>query len=60
MKYLDKKFSSPHNSKAFVDNWDAIFGEEKPKRDEKPDPESKQTDEVLPTGCPAFDIYNGG
>lgn len=27
MKYLDKKFSSPANSRAFVDNWSAIFGE---------------------------------
>jgi hypothetical protein len=30
-KYLDKKFSSPPNSKAYVDNWDAIFGD-KPKQ----------------------------
>jgi hypothetical protein len=27
MKYLDKKFSSPPNSKAYVDGWDAVFGE---------------------------------
>ena len=27
MKYLDKKFSSPGNSKAFVDNWEAVFGD---------------------------------
>lgn len=27
MKYLDKKFSSPANSRDFVANWDAVFGE---------------------------------
>jgi hypothetical protein len=30
VKYLGKKFSSPPNSKEFVDNWDAIFGTDKP------------------------------
>ena len=24
-KYLGKKFSSPGNSRAYVDNWDAVF-----------------------------------
>jgi len=39
VKYLDKKFSSPANSKQFVDNWDAIFGEkEKPKDPPSEDP----------------------
>ena len=32
MKYLDKKFSTPANNKAFVDNWDSVFG-----TDSKPD-----------------------
>lgn len=27
MKYLDKKFTSPANSRAYVDNWDAVFGD---------------------------------
>jgi hypothetical protein len=27
MKYLGKSFSSPANSRAFVDNWDSVFGE---------------------------------
>ena len=27
MKYLDKKFSTPPNNKAYVDNWDAIFAD---------------------------------
>lgn len=27
MKYLGKSFSSPANSRAFVDGWDAVFGE---------------------------------
>lgn len=27
MKYLDKRFSSPANSRAYVDNWEAVFGE---------------------------------
>lgn len=25
-KYLDKKFSSPANSKKYVDNYDKVFG----------------------------------
>jgi hypothetical protein len=32
MKYLSKKFSTPANSRAFVDNWDAIFGNDEPAR----------------------------
>jgi hypothetical protein len=48
MRYLDKRFSTPANSRAFVDNWDAIFGsEEKPpateNSNEKP-PETGPTD----------------
>ncbi len=35
MKYLDKKFSTPANSKRFVDNWDAIFKEEKQSPDDE-------------------------
>jgi hypothetical protein len=27
MKYLGKSFSSPPNSRAFVENWDRVFGE---------------------------------
>jgi hypothetical protein len=38
VKYLDKSFSTPANSKAFVDNWDAIFGEGKPKKEDEPEP----------------------
>lgn len=28
MKYLSKRFSSPANSRAYVENWSAVFGEE--------------------------------
>jgi hypothetical protein len=28
VKYLNKQFSTPANSRAYVDNWDAIFGNE--------------------------------
>lgn len=28
MKYLESKFSSPANSKAYVDGWERVFGEE--------------------------------
>ena len=34
MKYLGKSFSSPANSKEFVDNWDAVFGEKKTEPDD--------------------------
>lgn len=27
MKYLSKSFSTPANSRAYVDNWDAVFGD---------------------------------
>ncbi len=27
MKYLEKSFSTPANSQAFRDNWDAVFSE---------------------------------
>lgn len=27
MKYLSKSFSTPANSKAYVDNWESVFGE---------------------------------
>jgi hypothetical protein len=27
MKYLSKSFSTPANSRAYVENWDAVFGE---------------------------------
>lgn len=36
MKYLDKSFSTPANSKAYVDNWEAVFVE-KPKQEDKPE-----------------------
>ena len=28
MKYLDPKFSSPANSRAYVEGWERVFGEE--------------------------------
>lgn len=28
MKYLDPKFSSPANSRAYVEGWERCFGEE--------------------------------
>jgi hypothetical protein len=28
MKYLSKSFSTPANSRAYVENWDSVFGEE--------------------------------
>jgi len=28
MKYLDAKFSTPGNSRAYVDGWERCFGEE--------------------------------
>jgi hypothetical protein len=45
MKYLGKKFSSPANSKDFVDNWDATFKKETPTKDEpavRPDPDKHE------------------
>jgi hypothetical protein len=42
MKYLNKKFSTPPNSKEFVDNWDAVFGEKPKPSDDKP----QQVDET--------------
>jgi hypothetical protein len=29
MKYLDKSFSTPANSRAYVEGWERVFGEEK-------------------------------
>lgn len=46
MKYIEKKFSTPANSKAYVDNWDAIFGDKTPRPIESESesaPESEQT-----------------
>ena len=42
MKYLSKKFSSPANSKDFVDNWDAIFKKDEPVKTETTE-ETKQS-----------------
>ncbi len=36
MKYLEKKFSTPGNSRAFVEGWERCFGEEE---EVKPDEE---------------------
>lgn len=45
MKYLEKKFSSPGNSKEFVDNWAAVFGaKEKAPDEEKPEEEAAKPD----------------
>jgi hypothetical protein len=33
MKYLGKSFSSPANSKEFVDGWERTFGDEEPAQD---------------------------
>ncbi len=45
MKYLGKKFSSPANSKQFVDNWDAIFKKDEPtKDDKKPEPDKQEAE----------------
>lgn len=56
MKYLSKKFSSPANSKDFVDNWDAVFGSEKPV---EPEPKPTELDPKFKTtgvGGVPFDI----
>lgn len=29
MKYLDKKFNTPGNSRAYVEGWERCFGEER-------------------------------
>ena len=42
MKYLDKKFQSPGNSKSYVENWESVFGEKQPKT-EQPDEEKTET-----------------
>lgn len=42
MKYLEKRFTSPANSKEFVDNWDAVFG------DEPAEPPAKKQTEIDP------------
>lgn len=36
MKYLNKRFTSPANSKEFVENWDAVFGDEPTEPPEPP------------------------
>ena len=41
MRYLDKKFSTPANSKAYVDNWDAVFGEKRETEKTDDDPIAK-------------------
>jgi len=56
VKYLDKKFTSPPNSKEFVDNWDAVFGNDPPA---EPEPAKTELDPKFRTkkvdGVP-FDI----
>ena len=34
MKYLDAKFSTPANSRAYVEGWERVFGEEEAKAEE--------------------------
>ena len=36
MKYLDPKFSSPANSRAYVEGWERCFGEEEGEEEAKP------------------------
>ena len=37
MKYLDKSFSTPANSRAYVENWESVFGGEKAKQEDEPE-----------------------
>lgn len=53
MKYLDKRFSTPANSKEFVANWDSVFG------DRKPELEPPKCD-TNAGGCACGDLHVAG
>jgi hypothetical protein len=49
VKYLDKQFSSPANSRKYVENWEAIFGERRDdERKEPADDRPARTDDSQP------------